>query len=92
MLVDHADAPRDRVGRAGDRGHLPIEQDLALVGSRQAVQDVHERRLARTVLAEEGVDLVLADDEVDAMQRGEVAEALHDAAHLDVWDELISHA
>ena len=29
------------------------------------------------------MDLVLGDHEVDAVERGEVAEALHDAVHLD---------
>ena len=60
VLVDHADAAGDRVRRAGDLDRLAVEQDLPLVGPGQAVQDVHERRLAGAVLAEQGVDLAAA--------------------------------
>ena len=49
----------------GDGDGRPIEQDLALVGRGQPVQDVHERGLARAVLAEQRVDLAGADLEVD---------------------------
>jgi hypothetical protein len=34
-----------------------VEQDLALVGLKQAVEHVHQRGLAGAVLAEEAVDL-----------------------------------
>ncbi len=83
VLVDHADPARDRVARRTDARVLALQRDRAGVGAVQAVEDVHERRLSGAVLTEERMDLVLVDDEVDAVQRGEVAEALHDAAHLD---------
>ena len=92
MLVDHADAPGDRIPRRPIHHLLPVQADRSGVGVVQAVEDVHEGRFARTVLPEERVDLVLADHEVDAVQRGEVAEPLHDAAHLDVRDEVVAHA
>src|SRR5260221_2785189 len=71
-----------------DRGVLALEADRPAVRAVEAVEDVHERRLARAVLAEQGVDLVLGDDEVDPVERREVAEALHDPAHLDHRDPL----
>ena len=83
MLVDHPDAARDRVARRVDRHIVALEPDRPAIRAVQAVEDVHERRLPGAVLAEERVDLVLGDDEVDAVERGEVAEALHDAVHLD---------
>ena len=60
VLVDHADAAGDGVGRAGDPDRRPVEEDLALVGRGQPVQDVHQGRLAGAVLAEQGVDLARA--------------------------------
>jgi hypothetical protein len=38
------------------------------------------------------MDLVLADDQVDAVQRDEIAEALDDAAHLHVGHQALAHA
>ena len=49
----------------GDRDHLAVEQDLALIGCGEPVEDVHQRRLAGAVLAEQGVDLARADVEID---------------------------
>ena len=65
MLVHHADPEADGVGGARDRGVLPAHEDLSLVGPVEPVEDVHERRLARSVLAEQGVDLALPQIEVD---------------------------
>ena len=45
---------------------LAVEQDLALVGRGQPVEDVHQGGLAGAVLAEQGVDLAGPDVEVDA--------------------------
>ena len=42
---------------AVDVDWLAVEQDLALVRHGEPVEDVHQRRLARAVLAEQGVDL-----------------------------------
>ena len=83
MLVDHVDPARDRVGRAGDPDGGAVQQDLALVRPRQAIEDVHERRLARPILAEEGMDLARADLEVDPIVRDHARVALRDPAHLE---------
>ena len=61
MLVDHADAAGDGVGGSRDLDDLPVEQDLALVGPGEAVEHVHEGRLAGPVLAQQGVDLAGTD-------------------------------
>ena len=60
-----------------------VEQDLALVGRGQPVEDVHERGLAGAVLAEQGVDLARADVEVDVVVGDHARVALGDAAHLE---------
>jgi len=65
-----------------DRDGLVIEQDLALVGLHQPVQHVHQRGLARAVLAKQGADLAGLDDQVDVVVGDQAAEALRDAPQL----------
>ena len=48
---------------------LPVDADLALVGLVEAVEDVHQRRLAGAVLAEQRVHLAAPEVEVDAVVR-----------------------
>ena len=83
VLVDHADAVVDRhVGRVDAQGS-PVQADLALVRVVEAVEDAHERRLARPVLAEERVHLALDEVEVDVVVRDDAGEPLRDAAQLE---------
>ena len=49
----------------------------------EAAQDLDERALAGSVVADEAEHLALAQDEVDAAQDDERAEALGHAAHLE---------
>ena len=83
MLVHHADPHADRLARRVDVHRLAAEEDLALVGLQQPVEDVHERRLARPVLPEQGVHLAAAHVEIDAVVRDQRAEALGDALQLE---------
>ena len=57
VLVDHADPQVDRIARRAHRDRLPVDPDLALVRLVETVEDVHQRRLAGAVLAEQGVHL-----------------------------------
>jgi len=90
VLVHHADARRHGVAGAGEPLDDVVEQDLALVGLVQAVQHVHERGLARAVLAEQRVDLSRFDDEVDVIVGHEAAEALGDAAEFELHNCTLS--
>ncbi|BCB85299.1 hypothetical protein Psuf_026120 [Phytohabitans suffuscus] len=81
--MDHADARVDRVAGAADLHRLVVDQDLALVGLEQAVEDVHERRLAGAVFAQEGVDLPWLHRQVDVVVGDQVTEPLGDAAQLE---------
>ena len=65
MLVDHADARPDRVLRALDGSLLAVDQDGAAVGLVEAVEDVHQGRLAGAVLADDAVDRPRRHDQVD---------------------------
>ena len=67
---------------SADRDGVAVEEDLALVGRRQPVQDVHQGRLAGAVLAEQRVDLAGPDVEVDRVVCDDARVALRDAAHL----------
>ena len=73
----------------------PSTQDLAGIRVRQPVGDPHDGRLARAVLAEQGVDLPATDIEVDPVVGDEVAEALGDPAQLESgrgWRHAAPHA
>ena len=83
VLVDHADAVLDRGLRRAELGRLAVDQDLALVGPVEAVEDVHQRRLAGAVLAQQRVHLALAQVEVDAVVRDDAGEPLRDPAELE---------
>src|SRR5690606_4643341 len=63
---------------------LAVEAHLALVGPVEAEEDVHEGRLARPVLAQQGVDLTALDGEVHALARDDAGEPLGDAPELDL--------
>src|SRR5436309_2643351 len=79
--VHELEAPRDPradplVDRlAGDVG--VAEQDLAAVRREEAADEVHQRRLARAVGADEGQHLALVDDEVDVVDGVGLTEVLH---------------
>ena len=71
------------VARRVDPQRLAVHADLALVRVVEPVEDVHERRLAGAVLAEERVHLALRELEVDVVVRDDAREPLRDAAELE---------
>ena len=83
MLVHHADAGGQRIGRTGDPHRLALDQDLAGIRRIGAEQHIHQRRLAGAVLAEQPEDFTRRDAEIDGLVRLDGAEALGDAAHFD---------
>src|SRR5690606_21828917 len=82
VLVHHADAGRDAVAWPAEADWLAVDQDLALVGPIEAGEDVHHRRLAGAVLAEQAEHLAGADLQVDAGIGDVFTETLGDAAKL----------
>ncbi len=83
VLVDHADAADDGVGRRGEGDLFAVDRDGALVRLLHAVEDLHQRRLAGTVLSDEGVDGALADGEVDVVVGHDARETLGDPGEFD---------
>ncbi len=63
VLEHHADAELARRRRAADLDGLALPADLALVRPHRAVDDLHQRRLARAVLAQHRVDFAGGDGE-----------------------------
>ena len=83
VLVHHPDPALDRVLGGRERRLLPVQQDLAGVRVVQAVEDVHQRRLAGAVLAEQRVDLAAPELKVDVVVREDARELLGDPAELE---------
>ena len=78
VLEHHADA--GAIASVGELNvHLlAVDLDRALVGLLHAVQDLHQRRLAGAVLADQGVDRARADRDVDVVVGDDAREALAD--------------
>jgi hypothetical protein len=83
LLVDDSDPVRARVLRRVDANRLAVELDLAGVGRHDPGEDLHQRRLAGAVLADDGVDRAARDVQVHAVERLHAAEALREAADAD---------
>ena len=83
VLEHHADPELDGPRRRVDHDRLAVQVHLALVRAVEPVEDAHQRRLAGAVLAQQGVDLALAQVEIDAVVRDDRAESLGDAPELE---------
>jgi len=86
VLVDHADALRQRIRRRLQPYRPAVDQDFALVRVVETVEDLHQRAFARAVLAQQGMDLARPDVEADAIVGQDAGEALDDIAHLGSVD------
>src|SRR5260370_17095563 len=80
--MHHADAQCDGVARADDARGLAVDDNLPGVRMDQAVEDVHQRRLAGAVLADKGVDLARAHRQVDVVVGDHPRPRLRDPAQL----------
>ncbi len=78
VLMHHADARAHGVTRASEVHDFAIDQDLTAIGVIETKKYVHERRLTRTVFAQQGVHRARFDREVDLVVRYEVPEFLGD--------------
>ncbi len=76
FLIDGADTRADRILRTREATSLPGDDDRAAVGLVHAGDRLDQRRLAGTVLAEEGVDGAGPKNEVGSLQRRDPAVAL----------------
>ena len=81
MLKHHAYAARARVVGVGEQHGFAVDGNRALGGFEQAIEHLDQRRLARAVLANEGVRLMRVNIEIDVIVGDEIAKALDDAPH-----------
>ena len=83
ILEDRVDSERAGV-RHGLQLHLfAVDEDLPRVRLVEAGQDLHERRLARAVVADQSEHLARADMERDVLERRDDTEALADVLDPD---------
>ena len=80
FLVDRADAERPRLTWTGDAHDLAADDDLPGVTGQGAAQNVDERRLAGAVLADQAVNLALAEFERKIVERPDAGKAHTQAA------------
>ena len=64
---------------------LTVEQDLAFVRQGQAVQDVHQRGLARAIFAEQSQHFARVQLQVDVVVGDQATETLDDPARFENW-------
>ena len=56
MLMHHTDAQANGIARPMNMCHVAVDQDLTAIGLDQTVEDIHQRRLARAVLTNQGMN------------------------------------
>src|SRR5690606_30185944 len=83
LLVDDADATLLRLTGMVELHRLAIEHDLPGIRLVDPGDDLHQGRLAGTVLAHDGMDLARKDVEVDVVQRPHTRERLRDPAQRE---------
>ncbi|EWS52662.1 hypothetical protein X551_04550 [Methylibium sp. T29] len=83
VLVDHADPELARLRRARDLHLTAVPDHLAGVGPHRAVDDLHQRGLARPVLAQHRVDLPRRHTQVHAVVRADRRVLLGDAEEFE---------
>ncbi len=83
MLEHHADARADRGLAVGDVHGLAADDDLARIGAVEAVEDRHQRRFSRAVLADDPVDRARHDADRDVLVGLDRPEGLRYPAQLD---------
>ncbi len=82
LLIDGADSEPSRPQRAAQIDGPAVEEDLAGVGAHGAAEDLHQRRLARAVLAKNDVHFAGAHLQAGVVQGARAGIALGDPAHL----------
>ena len=81
--VPREGATQQGLARRVDANALAAQPDLALVRVVEPVEDVHQGRLPRSVLAEKRVHLAVLELEVDVVVGDDPREALGDALQLE---------
>src|SRR5882724_9101388 len=81
--MHHAQPELYRIAGSVDRSLLAVDQNLALIGRVEAVEDVHHGGLAGAVFADDCVDGSVGNGEADVIIGPHFAKAFADSAHFD---------
>ena len=81
--MHHADTELTGLSRRGDSPHYTVHPHVACVTPDQTIGDVHQRRFAGAILAEECVNFSGAEREIGPVQCLDGAESLLDASQLE---------
>ena len=92
LLVDDANAERERIARTLNLDVLAVDDDAALVFAVGAAEDLHQRGLARAVLAEQHVHFAAVQREIDAVERDDARKCFPDAVHFEDGDHGITNS
>ena len=84
MLMDHADAQGNSIGRGMDGHRFAIQANLPFIRRLEAIEDFHQRAFARAVLAQQRADFPAAKRKIDGFQHVVRAEGFHDPTHGEV--------
>jgi hypothetical protein len=82
VLMNHSDAMSYGISRTGKRAGLSVNGERSGVSRVKAGRNVHQGRLARAVLAQNGMYFAPFDIEARVIQSPEGAEALPDTGHF----------
>jgi len=77
MLMHHADTGRDRLYRRGKGPRIAIDDDLAGIRPVDAGENIHQRRFAGAVFAQQRVNFPGPDLEIDVL--------IGDDARGNIW-------
>ncbi|MPM74564.1 hypothetical protein SDC9_121552 [bioreactor metagenome] len=88
MLVYHADAVGDCNRGRGERNPFAIDDNLPLSRLFETEEHLHQRALARAVLAHQRVDLPAPHGEINALIRGDTV-GIHLGDPLHLHDQIV---
>src|SRR5262249_23800656 len=83
VLIHHLDAEIARLARAVEAHRPPVEQKLSSARLIEAGEDLHQRRFAGAVVADDAEHLTAIELEIDPAQRRDGAEILEDAVSFE---------
>ena len=92
VLVNHPDASCDGIGGGLERDSPAVDGDRPFVGLVHAVQRLHERGLASTVLADDGVDGAGSNPQRHVVVGHHTREAFGDTGQFDCQCSRLVHA
>ena len=90
LLVDHRHAGRSCLARPLGRVRLAPQRHRARVGPDRAAEDLHQRALARPVLADQGMDFARVDAQRDAVESPRRPERLGHPRHFEQHARIVA--